>query len=58
MPKKGNIIEKKGSSIPFEGCESKYLRHFVHLSGSGFLGDWELAMSYFIVIVLLRQKVD
>ena len=53
----GNIIGKRGSWMPFETCKRNILRSFEPYLSSGILGGWGLVMSYFIVDVLLREKI-
>ena len=55
--KMGNIIGKRGSWMPFETCKRRILRSFEPYLSSGILGAWGLVMSYFIVVVLLREII-
>ena len=43
--------------MSFEVCESTNLIQSVPLPSSGILGGWGLVMSYFVVVVLLREII-
>ena len=53
----GNNIGKMGSRMSFETCKRSFSSPFEPYLSSGILGGWGLVMSYFIVVVLLREII-